>query len=275
MEFKCGDLVWAKFDDYPYWPARIAKDCITEELREFRSYDGVAVLFFGPQLMYDLVQKENIKSFEENFDLYSKPKKLDKETKFDFEEAVKQARSKELIEDPPLELEEEKRITKKIRVSKSETKIRIKNPKVNQKNTTNDDTTVEQEHNNISEDNVISAEVEQKESVISAEVEQKDNNIPEDNITVEQKENVIPAAVENSVIVEQKENVISAEVEQEDNTIPAEVEQKDNSITTAVENNGEVPVNEIDENADNQLTADKKSVDNELQQTANNEVSNN
>lgn len=126
MKFKSGDLVWAKFDDYPYWPARIAKECVTEELKEFRERDGVGILFFGFQLTYDLVNKRNIKDFEKNFDLYSNPKNIDKNMKSEFKEALRQAVSKEVIEDPILELEEEKRNNKKSKASKS----KAKNPAV-------------------------------------------------------------------------------------------------------------------------------------------------
>lgn len=107
-KFKPGDLVWAKLEDYPYWPGKIAPECITEELRSFKEESGVGVLFFGPELTYGLVDEDCLKNFEKNFKEYSRAK-IRKTIKAEFEAALELAAVADTVENPPLELDEEEK----------------------------------------------------------------------------------------------------------------------------------------------------------------------
>lgn len=107
--FKPGDLVWAKLDDYPYWPGKIASECIEKELKSFKNEEeGIAILFFGTELTYALVSPDCIKNFEENFEAYSRAK-VRKTIKIDFEAALEMAKTADTIVEPPLELDEDER----------------------------------------------------------------------------------------------------------------------------------------------------------------------
>ncbi|TBT98243.1 PWWP domain-containing protein [Hamiltosporidium tvaerminnensis] len=103
--FKPGDVVWSKYDEYPYWPSRIASKDVTDTLQSYNNTNlGIGVLFFGQNLTYALVEEKNICEFFENYKFYYKGS--DEE---DFRFAIEQAKSNQNIEDPPLELPKKKK----------------------------------------------------------------------------------------------------------------------------------------------------------------------
>lgn len=106
MTFKERELVWARMDGYPFWPARIASESIAKQLKAFRNAEGIVVLFFGVELTYGIVPEEDVKEFDTNFIEYSRAKSR-KSIKVDFETALEMARKSNTIEDPPLELDME------------------------------------------------------------------------------------------------------------------------------------------------------------------------
>lgn len=108
-EYKVGDLVWAKAAGFPYWPARIANKTVEKELKMCRQEDGIAVLFFGTELTYELVPLNKI----ERFSLVSPNAtyKGDISYKKDFMEALRIIEKEDTIPDPPLELDESERST--------------------------------------------------------------------------------------------------------------------------------------------------------------------
>lgn len=109
--FEVGDLVWCKGDDFPYWPARIANKAVESELKEFRNAEGIAVLFFGSELTYDLVKPSQLIKFDPNTshgNFYGS-----KSLKKDFKVAMEMIQKEKTINDPPLELNEEERSTKR------------------------------------------------------------------------------------------------------------------------------------------------------------------
>lgn len=114
--FKPGDLVWAKLDDYPYWPAKVASQCIADELKTCKEDEGVAVLFLGTELTYSLVNEDCVKDFEKNFAVYSRTK-VRKTSKEDFERALEMAKVADTVEEPPLELDEEEEVAKATKMS--------------------------------------------------------------------------------------------------------------------------------------------------------------
>ncbi|KAF7684748.1 hypothetical protein TCON_0058 [Astathelohania contejeani] len=130
---KESKVVWAKFDEYPYWPARMATDEITETLRDqYNRNDGVGVLFFGPELSYALVDEENIKEYKEYFFRYGVLE--DK----DFLVAVEQANKAETIEDPPLDIPNRKRRKKSLAREKVISKKEVKSESSQRSNIIND-----------------------------------------------------------------------------------------------------------------------------------------
>lgn len=117
--FKDGEIVWARFEDFPYWPARIASDEVLKQLRELKDEDGIAVLFFGKELTYGLVNKQHVKNFKSHLDEYQKVK-LSKADQADFEEALNIALNNNDFVDPPLEILEEDRPAKKQKKNKAQ-----------------------------------------------------------------------------------------------------------------------------------------------------------
>lgn len=109
-DFKVGDLVWAKVKGFPYWPARVANKAVEKELKEFRREEGIAVLFFGTELTYDLVPISRL----ERFSLVSPHAtyKGDSSNRKDFMEAMRKIEKEDTIPDPPLELDEHERALK-------------------------------------------------------------------------------------------------------------------------------------------------------------------
>lgn len=166
-KFNPGDRVWAKMDGYPFWPGKIASECITKELREFKDEeDGLAVLFFGKELTYGLVDEDSIVPFDENFDKYSKVK-LDESSKHDFDAAIEIASSQMHIEDPPLEMDEEDRVVKKAKKSKKSVSENIDMKKEKLK----DSSAQENEEASIS-----SAEEESKSESVEKEIDAKNGD---------------------------------------------------------------------------------------------------
>ncbi|EJW02801.1 hypothetical protein EDEG_00258 [Edhazardia aedis USNM 41457] len=64
---KCyiDQIVWSQFDQYPYWPSRLADKEQTRNLREYyHREDGTGVLFLGKKQEWGLVDNEKIKPFK-------------------------------------------------------------------------------------------------------------------------------------------------------------------------------------------------------------------
>lgn len=61
--FLVGELVWAKLDTYPFWPALVCKDPATN--KHLKSYLEVHVQFFGEPPTHDWVKISNVKQFDE------------------------------------------------------------------------------------------------------------------------------------------------------------------------------------------------------------------
>lgn len=95
--FKPDSLVWAKFEDYPHWPARIASSDVTEQLRAHKNAEGTAVLFFGSKLSYALVNDEDIEDFASAYDRYSTANETE-----EFKNALKMANDNPSFSNPPL-----------------------------------------------------------------------------------------------------------------------------------------------------------------------------
>jgi len=110
--FSVGDLVWAKAEGFPFWPGRIASKAVEDELKTFKNHEGKAVLFFGEELTYSLVEEKSIKPFTKSTDIkYTGPADLKEEFKI----AVKMALENKDFEEPPLELNEEERMLKQVK----------------------------------------------------------------------------------------------------------------------------------------------------------------
>lgn len=101
MSFQPGDIVWAKYDEFCFWPARIATEPIATALKNHKKdFDSICVLFFGHELLYSLVKPENVVDYKE---FYQKNRNNSKDS--DFSYAIKQANENKKFPDPPLELQ--------------------------------------------------------------------------------------------------------------------------------------------------------------------------
>lgn len=116
MTFKTGEIVWAKFDDFPYWPARICSPDLTQQLIAYKGYEGVGILFFGKELTYALIKESKIKPFDEFYEKY-----VGGSTDADFKKAIEMAKSNEDFIEPSLVIKPKK--------SERERKKSKKNPK--------------------------------------------------------------------------------------------------------------------------------------------------
>ena len=109
--FEPGSLVWAKFGEYPYWPAYIASEDVTKQLKAYKKTEGIGVIFFGPDPTYALVPEALIEDFEKSYTKHSKLE--DDELNDEFEVAVKMAKENKVECDPPLLIFHKKSKTKK------------------------------------------------------------------------------------------------------------------------------------------------------------------
>ncbi|KAI4291798.1 hypothetical protein PAPHI01_1072 [Pancytospora philotis] len=118
QELAPGTIVWAKYEDYPYWPGRIASSEVTAHLIEHKNYEGLGVLFFGEPLTYALVPRDGIMDFKENY------RELHKNATEGFDKALEMALNKHNFEDPPCVIVHKKptakRHTKRVSVVKED-----------------------------------------------------------------------------------------------------------------------------------------------------------
>lgn len=179
--FKQGEVVWAKLDDYPYWPSRIASKEIHKQMCQLKECDGVTVLFFGKELTYGLVNKEHVKNFKEYMDEF-KNVKLSKSEQADFDEAMNLALNNNDFIEPPFEILESDRPSKKQKKNNYKTKENKAEEKGSKKKSKKEKAEVE----------ISSASVEMQEKLaeekILSEVIGPENKI-QDNISVPECEN--------------------------------------------------------------------------------------
>ncbi|OQS55376.1 hypothetical protein EHP00_2020 [Ecytonucleospora hepatopenaei] len=167
-EWKAGDLVWAKFDDFCYWPGRIATSVISDALKQHKKGHEaqdklVCVLFYGLECSYGLVNVEYVCDFKENYTRYCKEDETD-----DFKHAIKMANENEKFLDPPLELQ----VESTVEVQK-ETLPEPKTGEINEagditENTLNDD-------NNITDNNLNDNKINTNNNVTDNNLNDSDN----------------------------------------------------------------------------------------------------
>lgn len=209
-KFKTGDLVWAKLEGHPYWPGKIASECITNELKSFKDEEGVAVLFFGLELTYGLVREDCIKNFEKNYKEYSRTK-IKKSSKEDFEAALELAKKPESVEEPPLELDEEE---EKIKIAKEESLMEENQKKMKMSpETEKENKKVEEETNNKKESNENMNETKAVEAKEIIGTEQKKAGIIVEQDSVIMNEVCV---LEKRILIKEDENNNNAQPEMKD-----------------------------------------------------------
>ncbi|KAM0674609.1 hypothetical protein GVAV_001796 [Gurleya vavrai] len=181
-------VVFAKFDEFPHWPARIASNEHTERLRANKNRsDGVGVLFFGPVLEWALVEESNICNFDEN------GIKLHGNTQgSSFAKAMEQAKISHEIDDPELEIEEKgKRRKKSLAAEKAKEEIVVKAVPVAKGTSLIEEASKKFETRNRSEESVENKEASKnkddnkKEESKNKEDFIKEENIKEENLKVD------------------------------------------------------------------------------------------
>ncbi|KAI5169704.1 hypothetical protein PAEPH01_0933 [Pancytospora epiphaga] len=69
--FLAGEIVWAQYEEQPYWPGRVVPERITSQLVKHNGADGVGILFFGKPLSYALIPCEKVVDFSSNFENFN------------------------------------------------------------------------------------------------------------------------------------------------------------------------------------------------------------
>ncbi|KAL6121154.1 hypothetical protein NUSPORA_01969 [Nucleospora cyclopteri] len=136
-----GTLVWAKFDDFCFWPGRIATEDISIALRTHKNRkNDCCVLFFGEELTYGLVPLEKVMEFKTHYSKYSSG-----DGSVDFQAALRMANSKEKFIDPPLELQSTIIPKKKVAYVEEPRTVSIKEASERKDNTSEEENSSEED----------------------------------------------------------------------------------------------------------------------------------